>query len=84
MAVVEGEGSLVVRVRGKGVASAGVVRAGVEAVVHDAAAVLDKYEAAHAFLPFLGGGVDRALDEAVADGNAATGVYIANQARRVA
>ena len=62
MAVVEGGGGAGGIGRGEGVtivvAVVRIVRAGVEAVVHDAGAVLHIYEAAHAFLPFLGGGVD--------------------------
>ncbi len=70
--------------RGEGVtivvAVVRIVRAGVEAAGQRAGAVLAIYEAAHAFLSFLGGGVDRALDEAVADGDVSTRVYIGNQA----
>ena len=83
VAVVEGGGGAGGIGRGEGVtivvAVVRIVRAGVEAVVHDAGAVLHIYEAAHAFLPFLGGGVDRALHEAVVNGDVGIGEDIVNQ-----
>ena len=84
VAIVEGEGGRGGSVRGEGTVSAGVtvpiVRAGVEAVVHSTGAVIGIYKSAHAFLSFVGGGVDIARDETVADGNATIGAYIGNQA----
>ena len=72
-----GEGGVV----GEGIViGGGVVRAGVEAAGQRAGAVLTIYKSAHAFLTFLHGGVDRALDEAVGDGDLGVGVYIGNQA----
>ena len=63
-------------VGGEGVAAGGIVIAEVEAVVQGAGAVLDRYKSAHAFLTFLHGGVDRAFDEAVGDGDAGVAAYI--------
>ena len=81
--VVEGGGGAGGIGRGEGVtivvAVVRIVRAGVEAAGQRAGAVLHIYEAAHAFLPFLGGGVDRALHEAVVNGDVGIGEDIVNQ-----